>query len=178
MSDTEPHGEPSAAIAPVGSGEWEILAWLWQLFRHDLATVVNGLPYADGRYQHARLPTGPDPDSRAYLMWRPHPNTGEQAPIGFATVGGLTGARRSIGSFWIAPAARRSGAGSRLALHVIGAHPGPWTIAFQADNDQAAAFWRRTADEAFGEQGWTEQPRAVPGKPHLPPDHWIEQRAA
>jgi hypothetical protein len=38
------------SIRPVEAHQWEIVAWLWQLFRHDLAVVVNGLPYEDGRY--------------------------------------------------------------------------------------------------------------------------------
>ena len=36
-----------------------IVAWLWQAFRHDLAPIVNGLPYADGRYQAAPLDAFP-----------------------------------------------------------------------------------------------------------------------
>ena len=31
--------------------EWGIVSWLWQAFRQDLAPVVQGYPYADGRYQ-------------------------------------------------------------------------------------------------------------------------------
>lgn len=59
-----------------------VLRWLWQAYRADLAPVVHGLPYADGRYQ-ARMVDGlPDPDVAAYLAWRPHPNTGEAAPAG------------------------------------------------------------------------------------------------
>ena len=41
----------SADVRRVGEDEWQIVAWLWQCFRHDLALVVSGLPYADGRYQ-------------------------------------------------------------------------------------------------------------------------------
>jgi hypothetical protein len=46
-----------------------------------------------------------------------------------------------------------------------------WEIAFQQDNATAARFWRRIADEVFG--AWTEEPRPVPDKPDVPPDHWI-----
>jgi hypothetical protein len=40
-------------IEPVADEQWTIVAWLRQAFRHDLALIVNGLPYADGRYQAA-----------------------------------------------------------------------------------------------------------------------------
>ena len=39
------------SIRPVTDDQWPIVAWLWQAFRHDLAPIVRGLPYADGRYQ-------------------------------------------------------------------------------------------------------------------------------
>ena len=83
-------------VVPVADDQWGIVAWLWQAYRHDLATVVNGL------------------------------------------------------------------------------HPGPWTIAFQHDNTGGGDFWRRTADAAFGNSCWSEEQRPVPGKPAVPPDHWIE----
>ena len=74
----------------------------------------------------------------------------------------------------MAPVARRNGAGRTLALAVLARHPGPWTIAFQHENADAADFWRRTADAAFGSGSWSEKQRPVPGKPDAPPDHWIE----
>ncbi|WP_052592653.1 GNAT family N-acetyltransferase [Luteipulveratus mongoliensis] len=154
--------------------EWVVLSWLWQSYRHDLAPVVSGLPYADGRYQTRGLPVGATDDVAAYLTWRPHPNTGERAPIAFAVVDGLTGARRSIAGMWVAPAVRQDGTGMKLATTVIARHPGPWAIAFQHDNHAAGAFWRRVADAAFGAGAWREEARAVPGHPDVPPDHWIE----
>lgn len=80
-----------------------------------------------------------------------------------------------MADFWIAPAARRGGLGRRVALDAIGRHPGPWEIAFQQENRDACPFWRRVATEAFGVEGeaWAEDVRAVPGRPHVPPDHWI-----
>jgi hypothetical protein len=161
-------------VRQVRGGQWEVVAWLWQCFRHDLATIVSGLPYADGRYQTRALPDGSSDDVVAYLAWRPHPQTGEAAPIGFAVVGGLTGARRSLDALWIAPVVRGEGVGRRLALDVIARHQGPWSVAFQHDNAQAGAFWRRVADEAFGPAAWQETLRAVPGVTDAPPDHWIE----
>ena len=150
------------------------MGWLWQCFRHDLALTVSGLPYADGRYQARRLAAYPAPDRAGYLAWRPHPNTGEDAPIGFALVDGLGGERRSLDALWVAPVVRREGVGMRLALDVFARHRGPWSVAFQHDNDRAAAFWRRAADAAFGPGRWREDIRAVPGRPGVPPDHWIE----
>jgi len=161
-------------IRPVGDGEWPVVGWLWQCFRHDLAVVVGGLPYADGRYQTRGLPEAPEPDVAAYLAWSPHPKTGEPAPVGFAVVDGLTGPRRSIAALWVAPAVRSAGVGRVLAHDAVGRHGGPWTVAFQHDNPTAGRFWRRFADEAFGPAGWREERRAVPGVPDAPADHWID----
>jgi hypothetical protein len=35
-------------VRAVSDDVWNVLAWLWQCFRHDLAMIVTGLPYADG----------------------------------------------------------------------------------------------------------------------------------
>jgi hypothetical protein len=163
-------------VRPVSDDQWVIVAWLWQLFRHDLAPIVNGLPYADGRYQAAQLKRLPSPDGAGYLAWRPHPNTGEDAPVGFAVIEGLTGDRRSVAGFWVAPAVRREGIGLRLAVEVLSKHRGPWSIGFQHDNASAGRFWRQVADAVFGLGMWSEQQRPVPGRPHVPPDHFIETR--
>ena len=164
-----------ASIRPVGDGEWDVVAWLWQAYRSDLAPVVNGLPYADGRYSHGPLDSYPGPDRTGYLAWQPHPNTGTDAPVGFALVL-REDDRWDMEAFWTAPVARRGGLGLALATHAIRSHPGAWTIAFQHDNVAAAGFWRRVATDLFGAEGeaWTEEERPVPGKPDVPPDHWIE----
>lgn len=159
-------------VRPVADDQWGIVAWLWQDFRHDLGTVVHGFPYADGRYQHAWLDEYPAPDRAGFLAWRPHPRTGEEAPIGFALVRGLDAASRVMQSFFVVPAARRGGTGRTVALDVIGRHPGPWEIPFQHDNVGAARFWRVVATEAWGAR-WVETEEPVPGKPDVPPDHWI-----
>jgi predicted acetyltransferase len=166
----------SFSIRPVADGQWVIVAWLWQAFRHDLATIVNGLPYADGRYQAAQLERFPSPDGVGYLAWRAHPNTGEDAPVGFAVIDGLTGDRRSVVGFWVAPAVRREGIGRRLALEVLSRHDGPWSIGFQHDNASAGKFWREIADTIFGPERWSEEQRPVPGRLQAPPDHFIESR--
>ena len=161
-------------MRPVAQDQWPIVAWLWQAFRHDLAPIVNGLPYADGRYQAAELANYPSPDGAGYLAWRPHPNTGRDAPVGFALVSGLLGERRSIAGFWVAPAVRGDGIGRLLADTVLARHQGPWSIGFQHDNLEAAAFWRRVAGAVFGATGWSEVRRPVPGRPGAPADHVIE----
>lgn len=159
-------------VRPVADHEWEIVSWLWQDFRHDLGTVVGGFPYADGRYQHAWLDEYPRVDGVGYLVWRPHPQTGEEAPVAFATVRGVGSGACTMQSFFVVPAARRDGLGRRFALDVLARHPGAWAIPFQGGNDRAAAFWRVVATEVWGET-WTETVEPVPGKPAVAPDHWI-----
>src|ERR1035437_746267 len=107
-------------VVPVANDQWGIVAWLWQAYRQDLATVVNGLPYADGRYQCQELSRFPSADGAGYIAWRPHPNTGEDAPIGFAIIDGLQGLRRSVAGFWVPPAARRNGAGPHARARCLG----------------------------------------------------------
>jgi predicted acetyltransferase len=162
-------------VRPVGADEWELMAWLWQAYRSDLAPFVHGLPYADGRYAHGPLDGYPGPDRSGYLAWRPHPNTGTDAPVGFALVS-LQDERWHMDAFWTAPTARRGGLGLSLASHVLERHAGPWAIAFQHHNAAAGGFWRRVATDVFGPEGaaWTEQQRPVPGRRGVPPDHWIE----
>lgn len=161
-------------VRPALHDQWMIVAWLWQSYRNDLATVVKGLPYSDGRYQAAILDGLPSADGAAYIAWRPHPKTGEDAPIGFAVIKGLTGSRRSIEGFWVTPVMRREGIGTQFAQQVLARHDGPWTIAFQHDNVGAGFFWRNVANRVFGLGRWTEEERPVPGLPSAPPDHFIE----
>ena len=164
---------PNLSIRPVEVDEWPIVAWLYQLFRHDLALVVRGLPYADGRYAHRPLDAYPSPEHHGYLAWRDHPNTGEPAPVAFALVERLAPSRWSLAAFWVSPVVRREGAGSRLALDVLGRHGAEWEVAFQHDNVVAGRFWRRVADAAFGPGGWSERRQPVPHRPDVPADHVI-----
>jgi len=159
-------------FARVADDQWEIVAWLWQAFRNDLAPVVDGFPYADGRYRHTALADYPAPDREGWLAWAPHPNTGELAPVGFATVSGIGTSEQALAEFFVVPAARRGGTGRRLAAHVLAQHPRPWSVAFQDGNASAGTFWRRVWTDAFGDE-WTETEEPVPGKPDVPPDHWI-----
>lgn len=161
-------------VRPILDDQWDILAWLWQVFRHDLATIVNGLPYGDGRYQAAQLDRFPSSDSAGYLVWRPHPKTGEDAPVGFALVDGLERDRRSVVGFWVAPVVRREGVGRVLAVEVLSRHNGPWSIGFQHENVAAGVFWRDVANAVFSPGRWSEEQRPVPGLSDVPPDHFIE----
>lgn len=163
-------------VRPVADDQWEIVAWLWQLFRHDVASVVPSIhpPYADGRYRHEWLDQYPTPDRAGYLAWSPHPGTGEQAPVGFALVRGLDTDSDHAGVLRRAGRAAR-GRGRRVALDVIGRHPGAWEIPFQHENTGAGHFWRRVARDAWGE-AWDETEEPVPGKPDVPADHWIRSR--
>ncbi len=171
-------GDPQVVIRPVADDQWEIVGWLWQLLRHDLALIVQGLPYADGRYQWAWLRDYPHADGAGYLAWRPHPNTAEPAPVAFALVRGLLSGEQSMVAFWVSPVLRRTGIGRQLAVEVLTRHTGRWSIAFQHDNRGAGIFWRAVADEAFGVGRWSEQQRPVPERPELPMDHWIEHDGA
>jgi predicted acetyltransferase len=160
-------------FAPVGDDQWEIVAWLWQAFRNDLAQVVsNSYPYPDGRYNVAPLEGYPGPGREGWLAWAPHPQLGEDAPVAVALLSSVGTAQQSLSHFFVVPAARRTGVGRSLAGHVLAQHPAPWTVAFQDANVDAAAFWRRVWTEAFG-HAWTETEESVPGKPEVPPDHWI-----
>jgi len=157
-------------IVPVAN--WDMLAWLWQAYRTDMAPYVNGLPYADGRYAHGPLDAYPAPDREGWLALLPHPNSGEPAPVGFGLVAGLGGARRTVDAFWVASTMRRTGLGRHFALDLISRFDGPWEIAFQHENVAAGHFWRAVAQAAFGD-AWTEERRPVPHRPQVPSDHWI-----
>ena len=156
----------------VDDADHRVLARLWQLLRHDLATVVRGLPYADGRYSTRGLPTGEDADVAAYLALQPHPNTGEAAPVGFVVLDGLVAGPIHIAAAWVSPVVRGGGLGGRMVTAALARHPGPWTVAWQHDNTAAAWFWRRLADDLLGVAGWREERVPVP-KPGAPDDHRI-----
>lgn len=162
-------------VRPVRDEEWPVVAWLWQAYRADMAPVVHGLPYADGRFAHRPLDAYPAPDRAGWLLWSPHPNTGEPAPVGFALVSGLDAARRTVDGFWIASSVRRLGVGRAFALDVLRRYDGPWEIAFQHDNAPATRLWRTVATSLWGD-AWTEEQRPVPQRPELAPDHWITSR--
>ena len=153
----DPMTEPiMETIRPVAADEWTMVAWLWQAFRSDLAPIVQGLPYADGRYAHGPLDAYPAQDRVGYLAWRPHPDTGAEAPVGFALVSGLDGERRHLDHFWTAPAARRGGLGLSLATYVVDRHPGPWRSRSSTTTPPRPASggeWPRTSSAPRGRPG-------------------------
>lgn len=163
-------------VRSVADDQWEIVAWLWQAFKHDLSPIVQALPYADGRYQHGDLDGYPGSDRAGYLAWAPHPKTLEEAPVAFALVDGLGGERRSLAALFVVPLARRSGVGRALAVNAIRRHPGPWAVGFQHDNAEAGQFWRSVATEVWG-QDWAETRDPVRGLPDVPADHFIRAPA-
>ena len=160
-------------FARVDDDQWEVVAWLWQAFRNDMASVVSAsFPFPDGRYNPGQLEGYPSPDAEGWLAWAPHPQLGEEAPVGFALVGDIGGPEQALRQFFVVPAARDSGIGACFAAHVLAQHPAPWTVAFQHANEGAGRFWRRVMRAAF-QDDWVETEEPVPGKPHAPPDHWI-----
>lgn len=165
----------SVEVRPVGEHDWPAVGWLWQAFRADLSPVVNGLPYADGRFAHTLLDTFPAADRAGWLLCSDHPNTGERAPVGFALVSGLGTDRLALDAFWVVAPVRRLGLGRAFALDVLSRYDGTWEIAFQRDNTAAGHFWRSVARAAWGD-AWTEEERPVPNRPDVPPDHWITSR--
>jgi predicted acetyltransferase len=140
---------------------------LWQLYSHDMSEVRGTLPSTEGTYKAGRLPTyfGTS-DACGYLI------SYRDAPAGFAFVQGLSGRTRAMGDFFVVRAARRKKVGYDVARELLARHPGAWEIGFQAENRGAPEFWRRVATDAVGED-WREELRPVPGKPHVPHDHFI-----
>ena len=143
---------------------------LWQLYAHDLSEYRGALPDDAGLFKPGRLPRYfEDPDRQVHLVRQ------GGAPVGFAMVRGLTTGPLVMGEFFVVRAARRAGVGFAAATMLLDRHPGTWEIAFQEENPGAAAFWRRVGHHASSRPGTTvrEERRAVPDKPHLPPDTWL-----
>lgn len=53
-------------VRPVAVHEWDVVAWLWPDFRHDLAVAGGGLSYADGRDRHGWLDEHPRADGTGW----------------------------------------------------------------------------------------------------------------
>ncbi|WP_233518100.1 GNAT family N-acetyltransferase [Streptomyces corynorhini] len=141
------------------------------MFRHDMSEFHGLLPRADGTFRGDRLRTAfSEPD------WVPYLLTSGDSPAGFAFVRGLTGPTRVLNSFFVVRGARRTGIGLRAVREITARHPGPWSVAFQDANSAAVRFWRRVATE-IADDAWTEERRAVPGRPEAPPDVWISFHA-
>jgi predicted acetyltransferase len=140
---------------------------LWQLYAHDLSQARGSLPNAEGMFKVGRLQTHlDDPGVCGYLI------AYRGAPAGLAFVTGLPGETHTMGDFFVVRAARRQRVGYDVVRELLARHPGRWEIGFQAENDGAPNFWRRVATDAVGD-GWREELRPVPGKPHIPHDHFL-----
>jgi len=163
--------EPLAPVhvVPAGPELAQVLERLWLLFRHDLSEFTGGLPFADATYRSERLALALSDDTWAAYLFR----LGE-VPVGFALVRSIDQEPFVLNSFFVVRGARRSGVGRDAVRQVILPRPGRWTVAFQDTNPGAVAFWRRVA--ADHDPDWTEQLRAVPERPDLPPDSWIDFR--
>ncbi|GGS91889.1 acetyltransferase [Nonomuraea spiralis] len=161
-----------ATVRPASAADLPTIERLWLMFRHDMSEFQGGLPAPDATYHSDRLHAAfQDADWASYLF------TSDDHPVGFAFVRALSGPERVLNSFFVVRGARRSGIGMVAVREVISRHPGPWEIAFQDSNEAAVAFWRRVATEIAGE-AWTEERRAVPNRPDVPPDVWISFTAA
>ncbi|QNP72285.1 GNAT family N-acetyltransferase [Streptomyces roseirectus] len=140
---------------------------LWLMFRHDLSEFSGTLPFPDGSFRSERVDSAfGEPGWAPYLLLL------DDRPIGLSFIRGLDGPSAIMNTFFITRATRRRGLGLTAARTLISHHPGPWQIPFQDTNPTAAPFWRRVATEVAGE-AWTEEHRAVPGRPDLTPDTWI-----
>jgi predicted acetyltransferase len=138
------------------------------MFRHDMSEFSGQLPNRDGTFRADRLAVAfEDRNWAAYILQGP-----ENRPVGFAVVRNLAGPVRVLSSFFVVRSMRRAGVGLRAVTTILAEHPGSWEIAFQDANTAAVHFWRRVATE-FAGSDWTEERRAVPGRPDLPPDTWI-----
>lgn len=154
-------------LALITDGDREVVERLWQLYSHDMSEVRGTLPNEEGLYKAGRLPTYFDDSDRCgYLI------SHDGAPAGFAFVQGLSNEPRMIGDFFVVRAARRRRIGYDVARELLERHPGRWEIGFQERNAGAPEFWRRVVSGAVGTR-WREELRPVPGKPQIPPDHFI-----
>ncbi|MGD9481996.1 GNAT family N-acetyltransferase [Streptomyces sp. TRM70308] len=158
---------PDVSVRLADAADRPVLERLWLMFHHDLSGLSGALPNPDGTFRTDRLDaafSGPD--------WAPYLLRRADRPVGLAFVRNLHASPYVLNSFFVVSGARRTGIGLRAAQQVISRHPGRWEIAFQESNTAAVRFWRRVATTMAG-AAWTEEPRAVPGRPELPPDRWI-----
>ena len=156
-------------IRPVTPQDRAALERLWMYFRHEMSAYAGTLPFADGTFRRERLDAAlTDPTWSARLVrWR-------DAPVGLVLVRGLDRPPYVLNSFFLVHAARRQGVGRAVVREVMTERPGWWEVAFQDANADAAAFWRSVAGGL--DASFTEEVRAVPGRPDLPGDRWIRLR--
>jgi predicted acetyltransferase len=157
---------PTLHVRRAATEDRPVLERLWLLFRHDLSRFSGDLPRADGTFRSERLEAALTSSGwAAFLAW-----CGD-SPVGFALVRSLERQPFVLNSFFVVAAVRGRGVGSAVAHQVVTTFPGTWEVAFQENNRVATRFWRKVA--AAHSPGWTEERRAVPGRPDLPADSWI-----
>jgi predicted acetyltransferase len=162
----------SPLLRPLTDGDRPVVERLWQLYSHDMSEVRGTFPNDEGLYKPGRLPGYFDDSGHCgYLILH------DDAPAGFAFVSGLAEELKKMGDFFVVRAARRKGLGLRVARELIERHPGRWEIGFQGANTGAPELWRRVAADVAGTD-WIEERRPVPGKPHIPHDHFVLFTAA
>lgn len=161
-----PRPLPPLNVRRAGAEDRPVLERLWLLFRHDLSRVTGELPRADGTFRSERLDA-----ALAIPGWAAFLACCEDSPVGFAFVRSLECQPFVLNSFFVVAAARATGVSSALAHQVVTTFPGTWEVAFQEANNAATHFWRKVA--AAHSPGWSEERRALPGRPHLPADSWI-----
>jgi predicted acetyltransferase len=159
---------PTISVRRASAADRPMVERLWLMFRHDMSEFSGQLPNPDGTFRVERLVAAFEEEGWAgYVFAGP-----QDRPVGFAIVRGLAGPVRVLNSFFVVRSMRRAGVGLQAAGAVVAEHPGPWEVAFQDVNTAAVRFWRRVATELAGSE-WTEERRAVPGRPEVPPDVWI-----
>ncbi|SES45578.1 Predicted acetyltransferase [Pedococcus cremeus] len=164
----QPQPEPPSAVRVrrVGPDDRAVLERLWLLFRHDLSRFTGTLPHPDGTFRSERLEAAlTDAGWAAFLAHH------GDSPVGFAFVRSLERQPFVLNSFFVVAGARRTGVGSQFVHEVLATFPGRWEVAFQEANTVAGHFWRAVA--ASHDPRWSEERRAVPGQPDVPPDSWI-----
>ena len=159
---------PLISLRRASTVDRPVVERLWLMFRHDMSEFGGQLPNADGTFRAERLAAAFDDRNWAcYVFTGP-----EDRPVGFAIVRDRAGPVRVLSSFFVVRAVRRTGVGLQAVEAVVSEHPGSWAVAFQDANAAAVRFWRRAAQEVAGSD-WSEERKAVPGRPDLPPDVWI-----
>jgi predicted acetyltransferase len=141
-------------LEPVTADSWAAVENLAQLERHDMSEFLGYLPSDDGSFD---IPWLDDvlsaPENTADLI-----RVGDRL-VGYCLTRPLDGGGRSIVSFFVVRARRRSGLGHAAALQLLRRHGGRWGIAFQESNAGAARFWREVA-ESVAPGAWVEERRA------------------
>ena len=159
---------PLICVRRASAADRPMVERLWLMFRHDMSEFGGQLPNPDGTFRTERLVAAfEDRNWAGYVFTGP-----ESRPVGFAIVRGLDGPVRVLNSFFVVRPMRRTGIGLQAVSAIAAEHPGRWEVAFQDANAAAVRFWRRVATELAG-RDWTEERRAVPGRPDLLPDVWI-----